>query len=200
MAAPLTFYEFFAGGGMARIGLGPNWRCTFANEWCDKKAASYKAHFGGDELRVDDVAKLSVLDLPGVPTLVWGSFPCQDLSLAGPGAGLNGDRSGTFKPFWNLISEMASLKRAPKIVVLENVVGALSSHGGRDFTIIVDSLAHGGRCAISASVSLTTPVPNQVWHTRSLMEAHSRLPERLRNVWEWWTLPLPNVHITLLNE
>src|SRR5579862_9274608 len=125
MAAPFTFYEFFAGGGMARIGLGSAWHCAFANEWCDKKAASYRAHFGGDELRVDDVANLGVQDLPGVPTLVWGSFPCQDLSLAGSGAGLKGERSGSFRPFWNLIGEMVSLKRAPKLVALENVVGAL---------------------------------------------------------------------------
>ena len=65
VAAPFTFYEFFAGGGMARIALGNNWRCTFANEWCDKKAASYRAYFGGDELKVEDVANLSVQDLPG---------------------------------------------------------------------------------------------------------------------------------------
>jgi DNA (cytosine-5)-methyltransferase 1 len=226
MAATSTFYEFFAGGGMARIGLGSGWRCTFANEWCDKKAASYKAHFGGYELRVDDVANLSVQDLPGVPTLVWGSFPCQDLSLAGSGAGLKGDRSGTFKPFWNLISEMVSLKRAPKIVALENVVGALTSHGGRDFAIIVDSLAQAGyrvgalvmdavrflpqsrsrlfiigvHATAAIPMALTTPVPDEVWHTRSLLEAHSHLPERLRNAWLWWTLPLPYVHITPLNE
>jgi DNA (cytosine-5)-methyltransferase 1 len=226
VAAPFTFYEFFAGGGMARIGLGSGWRCIFANEWCDKKAASYQAHFGGDELRVDDVANLSVQDLPGVPTLVWGSFPCQDLSLAGSGAGLKGERSGTFKPFWNLISEMVSLKRAPKIVALENVVGALTSHGGRDFTIIVDSLAQAGyrvgalvvdavrflpqsrprlfiigvHATATVPMALTTPVPDEVWRTRSLLEAHSRLPERLRDAWLWWTLPLPNVHVTPLNE
>src|SRR6516162_9413196 len=79
----LTWYEFFAGGGMARIGLGSEWRCTFANEWCEKKAASYRAYFGGSELKVDDVANLRAEDLPGVQTLVWASFPCQDLSLAG---------------------------------------------------------------------------------------------------------------------
>ena len=140
----LTFYEFFAGGGMARIGLGPDWHCMFANEWCGKKAASYRAYFGGEELKVEDVAKLSADDVPGTPTLVWASFPCQDLSLAGSGAGLEGDRSGTFKPFWTLIGEMISLDRIPKIVVLENVGGALTSHGGRDFTVIVDSMAQSG--------------------------------------------------------
>ena len=62
---PFTFYEFFAGGGMARMGLGSEWRCTFANEWCEKKARSYRAYFGGGELKVEDVANLGVEDLPG---------------------------------------------------------------------------------------------------------------------------------------
>src|SRR4029077_3296562 len=61
----LTWYEFFAGGGMARIGMGPQWTCSFANEWCEKKAASYRAYFGGSELRVCDVADLRADDLSG---------------------------------------------------------------------------------------------------------------------------------------
>ena len=78
-----SFFEFFAGGGMARLGLGSEWRCAFANDWCAKKAAAYHAYFGGSELRVCSVADLTASDLAGRPTLVWGSFPCQDLSLAG---------------------------------------------------------------------------------------------------------------------
>ena len=35
------FYEFFAGGGMVRAGLGPGWSCLFANDIDPKKAASY---------------------------------------------------------------------------------------------------------------------------------------------------------------
>ena len=70
----LTSYEFFAGGGMARLGLGQGWSCAFANEWCEKKATAYRAFFGGTELRVCDVADLTADDLPGSPTLV-GFFP-----------------------------------------------------------------------------------------------------------------------------
>ena len=47
-----TFYEFFAGGGMARAGLGEGWRCLFANDFDAKKAASYRANWGGAEMRV----------------------------------------------------------------------------------------------------------------------------------------------------
>jgi DNA (cytosine-5)-methyltransferase 1 len=97
-----AFYEFFAGGGMARLGLGADWRCTFSNDICEKKASAYRAYFGDSELKVADVARLTPDDLPGLPNLVWASFPCQDLSLAGNGAGLQGGRSGTFRPFWRL--------------------------------------------------------------------------------------------------
>src|ERR1039458_3708741 len=140
---PFTFFECFAGGGMARLGLGCDWECTFANDWCDKKAAAYRAYFGGSELRVCSIADLTTSDLPGTPTLVWGSFPCQDLSLAGNGAGLAGERSGTFKPFWKLMRGMIGLGRIPRIVVLENVVGTLTSHEGRDFAAGTGALAHG---------------------------------------------------------
>ena len=78
-----TFNEFFAGGGMARIGLGTDWRCTFANDVDHQKGPSYRANFGGDHLKVADVASLTPADLPGTPDLVWASPPCQDIrSLA----------------------------------------------------------------------------------------------------------------------
>lgn len=138
------FYEFFAGGGMARLGLGPAWNWTFGNEWCEKKAAAYREYFGkSPELKVCDVAKVTPNDLPGTPTLVWGSFPCQDLSLAGNGAGLAGERNGTFKPFWKLMRGMVGLGRIPRIIVLENVIGTLTSHEGRDFAAGTGALAHG---------------------------------------------------------
>ena len=77
MIRPFTFFEFFAGGGMARLGLGSGWQCTFANDWCEKKADAYRAYFGGSELRVSGVADLTTDDLPGIPTLVWGSSPVR---------------------------------------------------------------------------------------------------------------------------
>ena len=56
-----TWYEFFAGGGMARLGLGAKWNCIFANEWCEKKASAYRACFGpSKELKVIDIAELTL--------------------------------------------------------------------------------------------------------------------------------------------
>ena len=50
-----TFYEFFAGGGMARAGLGADWKCLFANDFCKKKAAAYAENWGDHHLVVRDV-------------------------------------------------------------------------------------------------------------------------------------------------
>src|SRR5690348_1330207 len=120
------FYEFFAGGGMARAGLGDAWECVFANDIDEKKTASYTANWGNDHLKIGDVAALTTADLPGRADLAWASFPCQDLSLAGAYAGLKGERSGTFWPFWELMKALAEEDRAPSIIVLENVCGALT--------------------------------------------------------------------------
>lgn len=85
-----TFLEFFAGGGMARAGLGPGWRCLFANDIDPVKCAAYRANFGGDDLVEQSIAALELEDLPQQRAdLAWASFPCQDLSLAGARAGAN---------------------------------------------------------------------------------------------------------------
>lgn len=202
---------------MARLGLGTDWQCAFSNEWSDKKASSYRARFGSDNLRVCDIADLTPHDLPGVPTLVWASFPCQDLSLAGGGAGLAGKRSGTFRTFWDLMRGMVAQGRIPRVIVLENVVGTLTSHGGGDFREIVEALASEGykvgalvidairflpqsrarlffvaiHSRIAFTSSLVLPHPSEPWHTKSLRAAVQHLPDRLRESWVWWDLAVP---------
>ena len=39
------FYEFFAGGGMARLGFRSGWNCVFANDINEIKARTYKGYF-----------------------------------------------------------------------------------------------------------------------------------------------------------
>lgn len=145
-----TFYEFFAGGGLARAGLGARWRCLFANDFDPRKAEAYRANWGGAEMVCADVAEIGLPDLEGAPDLVWASFPCQDLSLAGDGRGL-GDpgankatRSGAFWPFWKLMSGLAMTGRGPTVIVLENVPGILTANRGKDFVAIAEVLADGG--------------------------------------------------------
>src|SRR5690348_13677308 len=85
-----TFYEFFAGGGMARAGLGSGWQCLFANDFDLQKSATYLKNWR-HEVTTKDVADVELNELPGYADTVWASFPCQDLSLAGMGAGLKGN-------------------------------------------------------------------------------------------------------------
>lgn len=87
-----------------------------------------------------DIKKLSVSDVPAAD--VWvGGFPCQDVSLARMGKrdGLRGSRSGLFYDFARLVGE-----RLPRVLLIENVPGLLSSHGGRDFGIVIRTLADLG--------------------------------------------------------
>jgi DNA (cytosine-5)-methyltransferase 1 len=118
VSRPFTFYEFFAGGGMARLGLGPDWHCLAANDFDPLKAATYRANFGGDHLVEGDVWTLQAADLPGRADLAWASSPCQDVSLAGARAGLDGARSSAFWGFWRLIQALDDQGRAPRLIVL----------------------------------------------------------------------------------
>jgi DNA (cytosine-5)-methyltransferase 1 len=76
-----TFYEFFAGGGMARLGLGDEWCCLFANDFDPSKARAYRENWGGSELLVEDVKKLRTNNLPGAADMVWASFPARTCPL-----------------------------------------------------------------------------------------------------------------------
>ena len=145
-----TFYEFFAGGGMARAGLGGQWTCLFANDFSEMKAATYKANWGDDHLAVGDIGDLCAESLPDVADLAWASFPCQDLSLAGNYAGIGKEqdndrtRSGTFWSFWKLIVDLETQGRSPDLIVLENVYGILTSRNGQDFASVGNCLAKAG--------------------------------------------------------
>jgi DNA (cytosine-5)-methyltransferase 1 len=73
--------------------------------------------------------------------VICGGFPCQDLSIAGRRAGLDGKRSGLYFQFARLIEESL-----PRFFVLENVPGLLSSHEGRDLEIILRGMVKRGYC------------------------------------------------------
>ncbi|MEO7423927.1 MAG: DNA (cytosine-5-)-methyltransferase [Fibrobacteria bacterium] len=90
--------------------------------------------------RFTDIREIDEKELPTAD--VWtGGFPCQDLSLArmGKREGLGGSKSGLFFQFANLIKQ-----RTPRVILIENVPGLLSSHEGRDFGIVLSTLAEIG--------------------------------------------------------
>ncbi|MBU1397041.1 MAG: DNA cytosine methyltransferase [Gammaproteobacteria bacterium] len=224
MATTPTFYEFFAGAGMARAGLGAKWRCVFSNEFDLKKSVVYRKNWKTpDVLKVADVGTLTTADVPGVADLAWASFPCQDLSLAGAGAGLKGDRSGTFWPFWRLMQGLIEEGRAPKLIVLENVCGTLTSHGGKDFAAICSTFVKAGYYFGAVIVdavrfvphsrprlfvigvrddlaltgpNITTEEPSALWHPRGLLNAYDNLSAKVKDKWLWWNPSAPPVRAT----
>lgn len=217
MDGRFTFYEFFAGGGMARAGLGDGWTCAFANDFDPKKADAYAANWGREVLHVGDVARIKTTQLPGRADLVWASFPCQDLSLAGAGAGLSGARSGAFWPFWRLMRGLIAEGRKPRTIVLENVCGLLTSNGGADMATLCETVAAAGywvgAMVIDAQLFVpqsrprlfviaiddALPVPGRLqsawardrWHPARLRVMQAALPEKARSIWLWFDPPSP---------
>lgn len=78
-------------------------------------------------------------DLIGRVDIVCGGFPCQDVSVAGKRAGIAGARSGLF---WEAIRFAEEVQA--HTIVLENVPGLLSSNDGRDFGVVISTLADAG--------------------------------------------------------
>lgn len=211
---------------MARAGLGPDWACLFSNDIDPVKAATYSTNWGGHAFLTCDVADVRPADLPGRADLAWASFPCQDLSLAGTGAGLSGDRSGAFWPFWALMRGLSGEGRAPRLIVLENVLGAISSHDGNDFAAITAAMVDAGyrpgamvinavdfvpqsrprlfivgvHASMSPDPSLTVKAPTRRWHPAALVDAHRRLPASTRRAWVWWTLAEPTPRRTSFSD
>lgn len=140
----LTVASFFAGIGgfdlgFERAGLKTVWQCEI-NPFCRD---ILEQHWP-DVPRHTDIRKIkNEEEVAAIPTAdVWaGGFPCQDVSLArmGPRSGLRGKQSGLFYEFARLVE-----RRLPPTVVIENVAGLLSSHQGRDFAVVVGTLAELG--------------------------------------------------------
>lgn len=95
-----------------------------------------------------DICKINGAEIEPVDVITGGS-PCQDLSVAGARAGLEGERSGLFMEQIRIVKEMrendlrsgrtAELVR-PRYMVWENVPGAFSSNGGKDFQTVLTEI------------------------------------------------------------
>lgn len=215
-AARPTAFEFFAGGGLAGLGLaagGAGFQTAFANDLSPAKAQAFGANHPEVALHEGDVWNLGVDDLPGSPDLCWASSPCQDVSLAGVRGGLEARRSGAFWGFWRLMQALDAQGRGAPIVVVENVVGLLSSGEGRDFAAVCTALVEAGYEVGALEVDACAwlpqsrprlfiigmrgvsgpqgPRPVAPFHSRRLLTAHARLPQAVRARWAWWSLAEP---------
>lgn len=137
----LTLGSLFDGSGgfpLAGIlsGIEPLWASEvepFAVRVTTKRLPQMK-HYG-------DVSKLSGADLPPVDIITFGS-PCQDMSIAGKRAGLDGERSGLFHEAIRIVKEMREKTNGekPRYIVWENVPGAFSSNNGEDFKAVLEAV------------------------------------------------------------
>jgi DNA (cytosine-5)-methyltransferase 1 len=117
---PITFGSLFAGiGGMdlglERAGMECKWQVEI-----DDYASRVLAKHWPTVHREKDVRQCGAGNLENVDLIAAG-FPCQDISYAGKGAGLKGERSGLFYEVARIVGEMG-----PRYVVLENVSALLT--------------------------------------------------------------------------
>ena len=144
-----TYGSLFTGVGGFDLGCdSAGWECGFQVEW-DKKASSVLQHHWPSVPKWSDVSDVNGADLPAVDVITFG-FPCQDLSVAGKRAGLDGMRSGLFFEATRIIREMreATSGKYPRIVIAENVRGLLNADRGAAMGRCLDELALIGAVGI----------------------------------------------------
>lgn len=132
--------EFFAGIGLVRLALErQGFEVVYANDIDAQKLDMYRDNFGDKDFVLGDIHKVAPDTVPSVDVYA-ASFPCNDLSIAGAMAGLDGKESSAF---WGLIRILKSKQKQgqlPRIVLLENVPGFLMSNNGKDLETALKTL------------------------------------------------------------
>lgn len=138
------FVEFFAGIGLVAKALEQSgWKCLYANDIDAKKKAIYDRNFATHECDLRDIWDTDgIVSQLGSPMLATASFPCVDLSLAGHWRGFKGEHSSTFFGFVRILDRLGP--NPPPLIMVENVVGFLTSRGGADFVTAANALADQG--------------------------------------------------------
>jgi len=153
MTTKLKYGSLFSGVGGFDMGFDQEmYDCVFQVEW-DKHCQNILAKHWPEVPKWSDVQDVNGAEIPPCDVLTFGS-PCQDLSVAGKRAGLDGTKSSLFYEATRIIQEMRNATKSvyPRIVVWENVPGALSSNNGADFGAVLDTLADIGAVDIHWSV------------------------------------------------
>lgn len=157
---------------------------------------------------VGDITELSGYDLPPVDVITGGS-PCQDLSIAGGRAGLDGERSGLFMEQIRVVKEMRDGDRRnngrsgwnvrPRFMVWENVPGAFSSNGGKDFQAVLTEIVR-----IAEPNAPTVPMPEKgKWQYAGSIYGVGADGQPFSVAWrthdaQWWGVPQRRKRICVL--
>lgn len=115
-----------------------NWQPAAFSEIADFPCAVLKHHYP-DVPNLGDVRNINGKNYYGTVDFIAGGSPCQDFSIAGKRAGLHGNRSSLAWEFVRILSEVQ-----PKWFLWENVPGALSTNGGRDFSALLREMENIG--------------------------------------------------------
>ena len=198
--------DFFAGSGLVAEGLKNFFQTVWANDICEKKGNVFCANHDINLFHLGSIEDVKGVDLPSA-ILSWGSFPCQDLSLAGNMGGLSSSRSGLV---WEWLRVMDELPKRPPLAVAENVVGLVSAAKGEHYRELHSALAERGykvgAVVIDAShwvpqsrkrvfvIAVDAGIPTEqfetdhpIWcHPDSIIRAAAEL-----HGWVWWNLPKP---------
>ena len=154
---------------------------------------------------VGDITKLSGYDLEPVDCITGGS-PCQDLSVAGKRAGLEGERSGLFMEQIRIVKEMRDNDRKhgrpdhlvrPRYMVWENVPGAFSSNRGRDFQAVLTEIVR-----IAEPEAPDVPLPEGRWSKAGClygMDGRWSIAWRLHDA-QFWGVPQRRKRIALVAD
>ncbi len=140
----LTGVSLFAGVGGFDLAMQRQGVKVVASVEIDKKCNEVLAKHFPDATQFTDVTTVKGEDLINAgfnPSkgIITGGFPCQDLSVAGKRAGLAGERSGLFWEIARLVEETQT-----EYFIIENVPGLLTSNKGRDFGVVVGTMADIG--------------------------------------------------------
>lgn len=148
-----SYGSLFSGVGGMDLGFDrAGFDCLFQVE-IDKNCRRILDRVWPSVSKYGDIRDVNGAELPPVDVIAFGS-PCQDLSTAGKRAGLDGDRSSMFFEAIRVIEEIqrANEGQYPKIIVWENVPGALTSNKGRDYGRVIEELENLGTHLIEWAV------------------------------------------------
>ncbi|APT92077.1 cytosine methyltransferase [Corynebacterium phocae] len=192
--------EFFAGIGLARMGLEKaGFSVVWANDIEKDKKSMYDRQFGestAHSYSLGDIGEVGASDLPGGTSLAWASSPCTDLSLAGTRKGLAGSQSGTFWHFVRILEELG--EERPQSVVLENVTGLATSHGGEDIRSAIKAFNELGYSVDVLAIDARRFLPQSrprifLVGSQKPPEANEEGPSELRPEWMQWIFADPEL-------
>lgn len=211
----LPFLDFFAGSGLVSEALKPYFTPAWANDICAKKAAVYCANHPRKIFNLGPIEEVTGDELPAA-CLSWGSFPCQDLSLAGNLEGIASARSGLV---WHWFRAMDGMEEPPPLAVAENVGGLISAEKGAYYRRLHAALVKRGYRVGAVVLDAAHWLPQSrkrvfvvavrrdvdtTGHERSgptwcQPPSVQRAVEGLKD-WVWWSLPEPRTTRKRLEE